>query len=166
MRRRPRMLATLSLVLGAAAPATPFRFRFPVDASCVSSPFGPRRALGPGAAAEFHNGIDLPAPAGTTVRAAAAGTVTRIERKGRGGLQVFVTHPGGLVTLYAHLGLLEPALIDGATRLAAGAPIGRVGRSGLNFGPHLFFAVFAGGRAVDPALLLPSLPRCGARPAT
>ena len=111
------------------------------------------------APAGFHNGIDLPAPAGAVVRAAAAGRITRIERKGIGGLQVFVAHPGGLTTLYAHLGDLVPAIAEGGTTVRAGSPIGRVGRSGLTYGTHLFFAVFAGGRPVDPNLFL-GLARC------
>ena len=112
------------------------------------------------APAGFHNGIDLPAPAGAVVRAAAAGTITKIERKGIGGLQVFVRHPGGLTTLYAHLGSLTPRIEAGATGVAAGTAIGWVGRSGLTYGTHLFFAVFAAGRAIDPNLLL-GLKRCG-----
>ena len=131
----------------------------PVDAACVSSPFGFRHRVGPQAPAGFHNGIDLPAPAGATVRAAAAGTVSKIERKGIGGLQVFVTHPGGLTTLYAHLGSVVPRIAEGATSLRAGDPIGRIGRTGVTYGTHLFFAVFAAGRAIDPDLLL-GLPRC------
>lgn len=141
------------------APARAAVLADPVDATCVSSPFGWRHAVGPHAPAGFHNGIDLPAPAGALVRAAAAGTVSKIERKGIGGLQVFVRHPGGLTTLYAHLGSVVPRLAEGGTSVAAGAPIGRIGRTGVTYGTHLFFAVFAAGRAVDPDLLL-RLPRC------
>ncbi len=151
--------ATLAGLLLLGGGAGPFRLALPVDASCMSSPFGWRHAVGPMAPAGFHNGIDLPAPAGATVRAAMSGTITRIERKGIGGLQVFVSHPGGLVTLYAHLGDLVPRIADGGTAVATGSPIGRVGRSGLTYGTHLFFAVFAAGRAIDPDLFL-GLPRC------
>ena len=93
------------------------------------------------------------------MRAAAGGTVSKIERKGIGGLQVFVTHPGGLMTLYAHLGSVVPRIALGATSLHAGDPIGRIGRTGVTYGTHLFFAVFAAGRPIDPDLLL-GLPRC------
>ena len=51
------------------------------------------------------------------------------------------------------------ALAEGTTRLEAGDPIGRVGRTGVTYGTHLFFAVFANGRAIDPNLLL-GLPSC------
>ena len=146
--------------LASAEAATGFRLGRPVASSCISSPFGWRHAVGPMAPAGFHNGIDLPAPPGAVVRAAAAGRITRIERKGIGGLQVFVTHPGGLTTLYAHLGDVVPQIAEGGTSVASGEAIGRVGRSGLTYGSHLFFAVFAAGRAIDPNLLL-DLPRCG-----
>ena len=150
--------------LGMVLPALPaaaqgLRYPAPVAARCYSSPFGWRHQVGPMAPAGFHNGIDLPAPAGATVHAPAAGRVARIRRMGIGGLQVTVDHPGGLVTLYAHLGSVVPSLAEGKTRLEAGDPIGRVGRPGVTYGTHLFFAVFAHGRAIDPNLLL-GLPPC------
>ena len=162
MRRLPALICCAVLVtLPHQASAGPLRD--PVDATCISSPFGWRHRVGPMAPAGFHNGIDIPAPAGGLVRAAATGRISRIERKGIGGLQVFVTHPGGLTTLYAHLGAVVPRIAEGATSVMSGEPIGRIGRTGVTYGTHLFFAVFAAGRAIDPALLL-SLPLCGAPP--
>lgn len=142
-------------------PAVPpaLHYPSPVAAQCYTSPFGWRHWVGPMAPAGFHNGIDLPAPAGGMVRAPIAGTVSRIRRMGIGGLQVTVVHPGGLTTLYAHLGSVVPALAEGRSRLAAGDPIGRIGRTGVTYGTHLFFAIFAEGRAIDPNLLL-RLPAC------
>ncbi len=129
--------------------------RPPVTPACISSPFGWRHAVGPRAPAGFHNGIDLPAPAGAMVRAAAAGEVLAIRRMGIGGLQVSVRHgAGAYVTLYAHLGSVVPALAEGRRRLAAGDPIGRVGRTGITYGTHVFFAVLVHGHAVDPANFL------------
>jgi len=147
-------------VPAAVAQAGPLHLDSPVAARCYSSPFGWRHQVGPRAPAGFHNGIDLPAAAGALVRAPLPGTVSRIKRMGIGGLQVFVEHPGGLMTLYAHLGSVVPALATGRTKLAAGDPIGRIGRTGVTYGTHLFFAVFADGRAIDPNLLL-ALPPCG-----
>lgn len=144
---------------GNPAPAVPLHWPSPVPGRCLSSPFGWRHRVGPMAPAGFHNGVDIPAPAGELVRAPAAGRVSRIKRMGIGGLQVFVDHPGGLRTLYAHLGSVVPELANGGTVLAAGAPIGRIGRTGVTYGTHLFFAVFAGGRAINPNLLL-DLPPC------
>ena len=68
-----------------------------------------------------------PAAVGSLVRAAASGRITRIERKGIGGLQVFITHSGGLTTLYSHLGSVVPRIAEGGTVITAGEPIGRLG---------------------------------------
>ena len=121
----------------------------PVAHACISSPFGVRRPPGPHAIG-FHNGNDLPAPAGGAVLAAANGQVLGIHRRGPGGLEVVIRH-GGVVAVYAHLGSVTPALASGRTRVAAGERIGVVGHSGVTYGMHLFFEVLVSGRAVDPA---------------
>ena len=131
----------------------------PVAPACVSSPFGWRHAVGPHAPAGFHNGIDLPAPAGALVHAAAAGTVLVIKRQGLGGVTIHLQHPGGLVTLYAHLGNLVPAIAEGRRSVAAGEPLGHVARTGVTYGTHVFFAVLLNGQAVDPLDYL-AVPRC------
>ncbi len=141
---------------GAAAQA----LRAPVSPACISSPFGWRHAVGPHAPAGFHNGIDLPAPAGALVRAAADGTIQVVKRQGLGGVTVHVAHPGGLVTLYAHLGNLVPAVAEGQRSVRAGDPLGHVARTGVTYGTHVFFAVLRNGEAVDPAPLLGVAP-CG-----
>ena len=132
----------------------------PVNPACISSPFGWRHAVGPHAPAGFHNGIDIPAPAGALVRTAAAGSIMRIRRQGLGGVTVHIAHPGGLVTLYAHLGNLVPAVAEGKRTVSAGDPLGHVARTGVTYGTHLFFAVLRDGQAVDPAPLLGIAP-CG-----
>src|SRR5882672_10255449 len=71
--------------------------------SCVSSPFGPRIIPNAPQAGTFHNGIDLPAPEGTPVRAIAAGKLLRIQYHGPGGVEVLIQHDG-FVSLYSHLG--------------------------------------------------------------
>lgn len=132
----------------------------PVFPACISSPFGMRHAVGPHAPAQFHNGVDLPAPAGALVHAAADGTVLRIKRQGLGGVTVHIGHPGGLTTLYAHLGNLVPAIAEGRRAVRAGEPLGHVARTGVTYGTHVFFAVLRGMEAVDPEPLL-AVPRCG-----
>ncbi len=134
----------------------------PVSPACISSPFGARRLVGPRAAI-FHNGIDFPAPVGATVHAAAAGRVIGIRRLGAEGLEVDVAHPGpdgGFVTRYAHLGTVVPALAEGVRDLAAGAPIGRVGRTGVTYGTHVHFEVHVHDKPVDPAPFF-RVARCG-----
>jgi murein DD-endopeptidase MepM/ murein hydrolase activator NlpD len=151
------MLLSVSAV--AAGPPDGVTLQPPVHPACISSPFGWRRAIGPHAPAGFHNGIDLPAPPGGEVYAAAGGTVTAIKRGGIGGLTIVVQHADGRSTLYAHLGTVWGRIADGKRRVVAGEPLGHVGWTGITYGTHVFFAVFEGGRAVDPEPLL-GVPRC------
>ena len=155
------MLRAVPLSFLAIAPpcAAAEPLRPPVEPACISSPFGWRHAVGPHAPAAFHNGIDLPAPAGAPVRAAAAGTVLRIKRQGLGGVTVHLGHPDGTTTLYAHLGNLAPAVAEGKRAVAAGEALGHVARTGVTYGTHLFFAVLRDGAAVDPEPLL-GVARC------
>ena len=154
------LIATALLHLAAADVPPPPQLLPPVAHACISSPFGTRPPPGPHAIG-FHNGIDLPAPAGGAVRAVAAGQVIGIHRRGPGGLEVVIRHPG-FVAIYAHLGSVTPALAWGKTRVAAGERIGVVGHSGVTYGMHLFFAVLVGGRPVDPAPFL-AVRRCRPR---
>jgi len=131
----------------------------PVSPTCVTSPFGPRVLAGVPAAGTFHYGIDLRAPAGAAVRAVAAGQVIGIDRRGAGGLEVRVRH-ADFDALYAHLGLLAPALLRGRRTLAAGEKIAVVARSGLTIGPHLYFEMTVHGQRVDPVPYLQVAP-CG-----
>jgi murein DD-endopeptidase MepM/ murein hydrolase activator NlpD len=104
----------------------------------------------------FHNGVDLPAPEGTPVRAVAPGKLLRIETVGPGGLEVLIQHDG-FVSVYSHLASTAPSL--GKGEIAAGDDIGVVGHTGVSFGPHLFFALLENGRAVDPQPFL-DVPMC------
>ena len=133
----------------------------PVSPGCISSPFGPRILANRPKAGTYHNGIDMPAPAGATVRAIAPGKVIRIHRKGPGGLEVMVQHDG-FVGIYSHLGMVTPALAEGKTAVAAGEKLGVVGHSGLTYGMHVYFEMLRDGRPVDPAPFL-GVPSCDAR---
>lgn len=134
----------------------------PVVPACISSPFGPRALPGPHAAA-FHTGIDLPAPAGAWVRAAADGKVLQIRHLGADGLEVDLLHeaPGAhpFVTRYAHLGTVAPRLADGHRKVARGEVLGRIGRSGITYGTHLHFEVRVAGLPIDPETFV-AIVRC------
>ena len=130
----------------------------PVSPACVSSPFGPRILPGRPQAGTYHFGIDLPAPLGAPIRAAAAGTVLRIERRGPGGLEMLVQHPG-FVGVYSHFGTIAPPFAEGGRVVTAGEKLGVVGLTGVTFGPHLYFGMFVGDRPVDPAPYL-NVPLC------
>jgi hypothetical protein len=124
--------------------------------SCISSPFGPRLLPNHPQAGTYHNGVDLPAPEGTPVRAVASGKLLRIEKGGPGGLEVLIQH-GSYVSVYSHLASIAPALGKGV--VDAGDEIGMVGHTGVSFGPHLFFALLQDGRAIDPRAFL-GVPLC------
>jgi murein DD-endopeptidase MepM/ murein hydrolase activator NlpD len=133
----------------------------PVAPACVSSPFGPRILPNRPLAGTFHDGIDLPAAIGSPVIAVAPGTVIRVQRHGIGGLEILVQHDG-FIGIYSHLGLIAPTLAEGGKALYGGQRIATVGRSGLTYGPHLYFGMIVDGRSVDPAPYLNVVP-CGLR---
>jgi murein DD-endopeptidase MepM/ murein hydrolase activator NlpD len=136
---------------GAAGPATfrvlqmpppriPFVLARPLDAP-VSDGFGPRGL-------RFHAGLDLPAPSGTGVAAAAPGRVSYAGwREGGWGRLVVVAHRDGVRSLYAHLSRIDVRL---GQRVEAGFQLGLVGATGDATGPHLHFEVRVRGAAVDP----------------
>lgn len=144
-----------------ALPA-PEGLTLPVSPTCVTSPFGPRRSLGPQASG-FHRGIDLSAPAGGAIRAAADGDVIAVHKRGVGGLEVLIQHndakSGPYVTLYSHLGSLAPAIAEGKRHVAVGEKIAVVGRTGVTYGTHLYFGLLVNGQPVDPEPYLP-VQRC------
>jgi murein DD-endopeptidase MepM/ murein hydrolase activator NlpD len=144
--------AAAGLLLNAPLPS-------PVSPACISSPFGARILEARPHAGTFHNGIDIPAPAGASVRAVASGTVIRVQRRGPGGLQILVQHPG-FIGIYSHLGMVTPAIAEGQRVVHTGDQLGVVGHSGVTYGMHLFFGMIVGNRAVDPAPYL-ALSLCG-----
>ncbi len=94
-----------------------------------------------------HDGIDLAAPEGTPIRAAADGVVIFAgQQRGYGNL-VLLAHEGDLVTVYAHN---SQNLVAPGRRVARGDPIARVGRTGNATGPHLHFEVRLGTHPRDP----------------
>jgi len=124
--------------------------RVPVKAQQLSSRFGYR--LDPFLKRPaFHAGLDFVAPAGSTVRATAAGTVVFAGMNGGYGEMVEIAHADGVSTRYGHLSL---ALVSKGTHVDAGAPIGLVGSTGRSTGPHLHYETRRGGEAIDPALYL------------
>ncbi|GAB0116550.1 M23 family metallopeptidase [Acidisoma sp. 7E03] len=132
----------------------------PVTPGCVTSPFGPRFLPQAPVSGHYHWGVDLRAAAGAQVRAVAVGQIIRIDRKGMGGLEILVQHKG-FRALYAHLGMVAPRIANGARTLHAGDWIGRIGRTGLTLGTHLYFEIAIDGKRVDPVPYL-GVTACGA----
>lgn len=97
--------------------------------------------------ARRHNAIDLGAPTGTPVLAAAPGTVRKLHTSAKGGITVYVLgRDGRTVFYYAHLSRYAPGLREGQ-RVEAGDRLGDVGATGNAQGAHLHFAIW---RATSP----------------
>jgi len=128
-----------------------------VEGGRFFSGFGWRRHAGGGGA--HHSGIDISAPPGTPVRAAAAGEVVELGRQGAFGRLIRIRHSVDVETVYAHLSGYARDLKVGR-RVRQDEIIGYVGSSGRASGPHLHFEVHHNGRAIDP-LALSHVPRGG-----
>lgn len=112
----------------------------------ISSLFGLRRDPISGEN-HFHKGVDIAAPEGSPVRAAATGTVLFSGWKEGYGNIVTLDHGNGVVTRYAHN---SANLVAEGEKVAAGQEIALVGSSGRSTGSHLHFELLKGGQAVDP----------------
>ena len=112
---------------------------YPVN-GVFTSPFGMRDG-------SMHEGIDIAAPEGTPIMAAASGTVVSAGPAGGYGNYTCIQHSGGLSTCYAHQSSI--ATSAGAS-VSQGEVIGYVGNTGSSTGPHLHFETRVNGSAVDP----------------
>jgi murein DD-endopeptidase MepM/ murein hydrolase activator NlpD len=109
----------------------------------ITSGFGERCLDG---VCRLHEGLDIAAPEGTPVQAAAAGTVVFAGWQDGYGNIVIIDHGNGLATAYGH----QSAIVVTGGAVAQGQTIGAVGSTGHSTGPHLHFEVRVGGVAVDP----------------
>jgi murein DD-endopeptidase MepM/ murein hydrolase activator NlpD len=116
----------------------------------ISSGYGFRRCPFSGVR-QFHTGIDISAPTGTSVRAAMSGRVTHVGYDDIFGNTVVITHHSGYRTLYAHLNV---ARVRTGAFVQTGERIGDVGSTGLSTGPHLHFTVYRHGVTVNPRSLM------------
>ncbi len=123
-------------------------FAWPVDGA-VSSKFGRRWSA-------WHRGVDIVAPAGAPIQAAAPGVVIASGVEPRYGRVVKIEHDSGFVTVYAH-NLANS--VEVGHRVAAGQEIGQVGQTGLATSAHVHFEIRHEGRVVNPLYLLPLPPR-------
>jgi len=106
----------------------------------VTSPFGYRWG-------RLHAGIDIAAPSGTPIHAAAGGSVVLAGWTGGYGNYTCIDHGGGLATCYAHQSAYA---VSAGAQVGQGQVIGFVGNTGHSFGAHLHFEVRINGNPVDP----------------
>ena len=115
----------------------------------ISSPFGMRWG-------RPHEGIDIPAPRGTPIRAAANGLIIASSNNLRGysgyGRIIIIDHGKGIQTLYAHN---NQNRVKSGSCIRSGEIIGEVGATGNATGNHLHFEVRKNGRPVNPLNYLP-----------
>jgi murein DD-endopeptidase MepM/ murein hydrolase activator NlpD len=145
-------LAPLDRAAVTAHPTDAPRLRWPIVAGTVTSLFGTRNGT-------HHDGIDISAPSGAPVRAAADGEVAYSGALPGYGNMIIVRHARGYVTVYAHNDQHHAA--EGA-RVRGGQLIATVGRSGRATGPNLHFEVRKDNVAYDPLQFLPALAAGGA----
>lgn len=146
-RAAPLAVPTTAATAASATKAVATRFLWP-----VSGPVRRKFAAG----ADPHDGIDVKAPEGTMVRAAAAGTVrfAGAEKQQFGNL-VVLDHGNGWFTAY---GFLSRVTVKEGAKVAAGERVGLVGDTGLAKGDELHFEVRRDGKPVDPLDELPKAP--------
>jgi peptidoglycan hydrolase FlgJ len=161
---RPRRVFPVSdSAPSAPAPAAggasePVVYRLPVEGEFRSN-FGLRRDPFTGAR-RFHHGVDIAAPRGTPIAAAADGTVVFSGSQRGYGRTVVLEHEDGRRTRYAHAETLH---VSAGERVRAGQTIAAVGSTGRSTGPHLHFEVTENGQAVNPSTIFAKAPSLARR---
>lgn len=121
----------------------------------ISGVYGSQRILN-GEPRAPHAGVDIAAPRGSPVHAAAAGTVTLAEKDlfFTGGT-VIIDHGYGLATTYQHM---DSIAVKVGEHVEAGEPIGTVGATGRVTGPHLHWSLSWYAVRLDPMLVAGPMP--------
>lgn len=122
----------------------------PLQNGIVTSEFGGR--INPITnAAEKHKGLDLSAPEGSSIYAAADGEVILAQNSSSYGNYIIIDHGGGLKTLYAHCSKL---LIEKGDSVKKGQMIAKVGSTGQSTRSHLHFEVILNEQYLNPSWLI------------
>ena len=141
-----RRAAGIAGIVSAVPAGGPASLSWPLSGP-ITSPFGWRHNPF-GGAPDFHPGIDIGVDVGTTVAAAAAGTVIMAQRYGGYGNYILIDHGGGISTGYGHLSRFYVSVGQVVQR---GQAIAASGNTGASTGPHLHFEVRKKGKPIDPA---------------
>lgn len=122
-------------------------FKWPCPSSgTISSGFGSRESPTEGASS-YHKGIDIAAPTGSRVIAAAGGKVVIATYSASAGNYIMISHGSGTYTVYMHMSSLN---VSEGDEVSQGDTIGAVGSTGYSTGPHLHFGIRKNGSYVDP----------------
>ena len=123
----------------------------PINGGRVTSTFGNRKQPLPGATT-YHQAVDWGTPTGTPVYASSGGTVERAGWIGTYGYAIYINHPDGRQTRYAHLSKI---LVKAGQKVKQGDRIALSGNTGNSTGPHLHFEMIINGKKVDPLKYVP-----------
>lgn len=127
----------------------------PVNGGRLSSPFGLRRFFN-GQERNPHSGLDFAVPAGTPIKAPAAGVVVLVGDYFFNGKTVFLDHGQGFVSMFCHMSAIDVKVGDDVPR---GGVVGKVGATGRATGPHLHWNVSLNDARVDPAIFIGAFKR-------
>ncbi len=116
-------------------------------AAAMNGLFGTRRSYNGGAFDRFHRGVDFAGATGTSVLAAADGTVVIADALKIRGNTAVIDHGWGVYTVYAHQNALY---VNPGDAVTSGQAIGTIGSTGRSTGPHLHWEVWVNGVTVDP----------------
>jgi murein DD-endopeptidase MepM/ murein hydrolase activator NlpD len=94
-----------------------------------------------------HEGVDLSAKTGTTVRAAMDGKIIKTGNSAIYGKYIIISHGNGFETLYGHLSVY---VVKEGVFVYQGTKIAESGGTGQVTGPHLHFGVYKNGKSVNP----------------
>ena len=116
--------------------------------SAVTSEYGYRNDPVTGEKGEFHTGIDIAYPKGTSISAIGSGKVEKTEYSDTGyGCHVVINHGNGIKTLYGHCSAI---CVKKGDKVEKGQIIAKVGSTGKSTGPHLHLNVYENGKTVNP----------------
>lgn len=149
--RIERELAEQTAAYQRFTPGTPSNVHFdrPVEGR-LSSPFGLQRFFN-GERRNPHSGLDFAAPAGTPIKAPAAGRVILVGDYFFNGKTVFLDHGQGLISMFCHLSAIDVRV---GQQVGRGELVGKVGATGRATGPHLHWNVSLNDARVDPAIFI------------
>ena len=109
----------------------------------ITSRFGARSSI----RSSDHTGLDIAAPKGTAIKAAASGTVTFSGWKGSYGNLIVISHGNGIETYYGHC---DKLYVSAGTSVEQGQTIAAVGSTGNSTGYHLHLEIRVNGVAYNP----------------